>query len=143
MDRINKDSDSDSDSDSVINSAGRQVKICTTMFVYQLGGSPRHKYVQRCSCSELGGSPGQIMYTCVLVIHVAGCTNNIFQRAGSTGQMMYDHVKNVIVYLCSPFVRCLNDLEQRKMYLADIPIHDVTRDLLWMELMSRWVVTFV
>ena len=43
----------------------------------------------------------------------------------------------LVIYLCSPFVRCLNDLEQRKMFLADIPIHDVTRDMLSHEFMGR------
>ncbi len=46
--------------------------------------------------------------------------------------------EDVIIYLCSPFVRSLKDLEANQMFLADIPMHDVTRDLLWMELMARY-----
>ena len=53
------------------------------------------------------------------------------------GQMYYLEDRDMVIYLCSPFVRSLKDLEDRKMHLADIPIHDVTRDLLWMELMAR------
>ena len=44
-----------------------------------------------------------------------------------------------IIYLCSPYVRSLQDLEERQMKLADIPVHDVTRDMLWVELMVRYV----
>lgn len=51
--------------------------------------------------------------------------------------MIYMKKEDLLIYLCSPFVRCLNDLEMRQMFIADIPIHDVTRDLLWMELMAR------
>ena len=54
---------------------------------------------------------------------------------------MYIEEHDLVLYLSSPFVRCLNDLEQRHMYIADIPIHDVTRDMLWVELMSRLVMT--
>ena len=52
--------------------------------------------------------------------------------------MYYLEDRDMVIYLCSPFVRSLKDLEDRKMHLADIPIHDVTRDLLWMELMARY-----
>ena len=53
---------------------------------------------------------------------------------------MYMEEHNMIVYLCSPFVRSLKDLEDRRLHLSDIPIHDVTRDLLWMELMTRLMI---
>lgn len=52
--------------------------------------------------------------------------------------MVLDEASDVVIYLCSPFVRALRDLEERKMFMSDIPIHDVTRDMLWMELMSRF-----
>ena len=56
--------------------------------------------------------------------------------------MYYLEDRDMVIYLCSPFVRSLKDLEDRKMHLADIPIHDVTRDLLWMELMARYILIF-
>ena len=65
---------------------------------------------------------------------VRKCVNIYF----ISGQMFYLEDKDMVIYLCSPFVRSLKDLEDRKMHLADIPIHDVTRDLLWMELMARY-----
>ena len=51
--------------------------------------------------------------------------------------MLYMHDNAVVIYLASPYVRSLRDLEQRSMYIADIPLHDVTRDLLWMDMMTR------
>ena len=42
-----------------------------------------------------------------------------------------------LLYMASPFVRSLHELEERSLHLADIPSHDVTRDLLWMELKAR------
>lgn len=35
-----------------------------------------------------------------------------------------------ILFLCSPRVRSVEDLENQGLYLSDIPVHDVTRDLL-------------
>ena len=37
-----------------------------------------------------------------------------------------------MLFLCSPRVKRLQDLEQRGLYLSDIPIHDATRGLLMM-----------
>ena len=37
-----------------------------------------------------------------------------------------------MLFLCSPRVKRLNDLEQRGLYLSDIPIHDATRGMLMM-----------
>lgn len=54
------------------------------------------------------------------------------------GQMVPLKDESYVIYLCSPFVRSLRDLETRRMHLADIPIHDVTRDMLWMELLARY-----
>ena len=42
-----------------------------------------------------------------------------------------------LIYLCSPHVTSLQDLEQRNMKLADIPVHDVTRDVIWLQLIAR------
>ncbi len=35
-----------------------------------------------------------------------------------------------ILFLCSPRVNSMEDLEHQGLYLSDIPVHDVTRDLL-------------
>ena len=60
-----------------------------------------------------------------------------FSFAGSDpmrlrGQMIYLPESNSMLFLCSPRVKRLHDLEQRGLYLSDIPIHDATRGLLMM-----------
>ena len=45
------------------------------------------------------------------------------------GQMCYIPETDKILFLCSPSVGCLEDLNERGLYLSDIPIHDSTRDL--------------
>lgn len=35
-----------------------------------------------------------------------------------------------MLYLCSPLLRTLHELEERQMHIADIAPHDVTRDLI-------------
>ncbi|CAH1781642.1 unnamed protein product [Owenia fusiformis] len=49
------------------------------------------------------------------------------------GQMVHLAQDGYVVYLASPYVRCLQDLEDRKMHISEIAIHDVTRDLLMWE----------
>ena len=48
------------------------------------------------------------------------------------GQMIYLQESESMLFLCSPRVKRLHDLEQRGLYLSDIPIHDATRGLLMM-----------
>ncbi len=45
------------------------------------------------------------------------------------GQMLYVSESDVVLFLCSPSVLNLDDLNRRGLYLSDIPLHDATRDL--------------
>ncbi|KAG9511211.1 Guanylate cyclase soluble subunit beta-1, partial [Fragariocoptes setiger] len=45
------------------------------------------------------------------------------------GQMIYMPANDMILYLCSPSVISLNDLNDVNLYLSDIPLHDATRDI--------------
>lgn len=45
------------------------------------------------------------------------------------GQMLHCAESDLIVFLCSPSVVNLDDLNRRGLYLSDIPLHDATRDL--------------
>lgn len=45
------------------------------------------------------------------------------------GQMIYVQESELILYLCSPSVTNLEDLNRLGLYLSDIPLHDATRDL--------------
>lgn len=47
-----------------------------------------------------------------------------------TGQMMWMESLQCMLYLCSPLLRTLHELEERQMHIADIAPHDVTRDLI-------------
>jgi len=49
------------------------------------------------------------------------------------GQMIYLHETDSVLFLCSPRIKNLQDLESRKLYISDIPIHDATRALIIME----------
>uniref|UniRef100_A0A8C5U363 guanylate cyclase n=1 Tax=Malurus cyaneus samueli TaxID=2593467 RepID=A0A8C5U363_9PASS len=46
------------------------------------------------------------------------------------GQMMWMESLQCMLYLCSPLLRSLHELEERQMHIADIAPHDVTRDLI-------------
>lgn len=48
------------------------------------------------------------------------------------GQMIYMEMPNHILFLCSPRIKSLEDLESNKMYISDIPIHDAMRALIIM-----------
>lgn len=48
------------------------------------------------------------------------------------GQMVYAPESEAMLFICSPRVKRLQDLEQRGLYLSDIPIHDATRGMLMM-----------
>lgn len=46
------------------------------------------------------------------------------------GQMIYVPETDLVLFLCSPSVLNLDDLNRRGLYLSDIPLHDATRDLI-------------
>ncbi|XP_071799009.1 guanylate cyclase soluble subunit beta-2-like [Asterias amurensis] len=46
------------------------------------------------------------------------------------GQMVWMDSLDAMVYICSPRVASLKELEARNLHLSDIPFHDVTRDLI-------------
>uniref|UniRef100_G3TH89 guanylate cyclase n=1 Tax=Loxodonta africana TaxID=9785 RepID=G3TH89_LOXAF len=46
------------------------------------------------------------------------------------GQMIWMESMRCMVYMCSPKLRSLQELEERKMHLSDIAPHDATRDLI-------------
>lgn len=46
------------------------------------------------------------------------------------GQMVWMEPLQCMVYLCSPKLRSLQELEERGLHLADIAQHDTTRDLI-------------
>uniref|UniRef100_A0A8C9DND3 guanylate cyclase n=1 Tax=Prolemur simus TaxID=1328070 RepID=A0A8C9DND3_PROSS len=46
------------------------------------------------------------------------------------GQMIWMESTRCMMYMCSPKLRSLQELEERKMHLSDIAPHDTTRDLI-------------
>ncbi|XP_071467846.1 guanylate cyclase soluble subunit beta-2-like [Marmota flaviventris] len=46
------------------------------------------------------------------------------------GQMIWMESLRCMIFLCSPKLRSLQELEERKMHLSDIAPHDTTRDLI-------------
>ncbi|XP_043557446.1 guanylate cyclase soluble subunit beta-2-like [Chiloscyllium plagiosum] len=46
------------------------------------------------------------------------------------GQMLWMGSIQCMIYLCSPQLHCLEELEEAGMYIADIAQHDTTRDLI-------------
>ncbi|KAM4694359.1 guanylate cyclase soluble subunit beta-2-like [Discoglossus pictus] len=46
------------------------------------------------------------------------------------GQMIWMESFQCMLYLCSPLLRTLHELEERQMHISDIAPHDVTRDLI-------------
>ena len=55
------------------------------------------------------------------------------------GQMIYMEQANHILFLCSPRIKSLEDLEANKMYISDIPIHDAMRALIIMEVEKEMI----
>ena len=56
------------------------------------------------------------------------------------GQMIYmDDKANHILFLCSPRIKSLDDLESNRMYISDIPIHDAMRALIIMEVEKEMI----
>lgn len=45
------------------------------------------------------------------------------------GQMVHIPANDLVLFLCSPSVLNLDDLNRKGLYLSDIPLHDATRDL--------------
>lgn len=52
------------------------------------------------------------------------------RRMRLKGQMIYVPETDLVLFLCSPSVLNLDDLNRRGLYLSDIPLHDSTRDLI-------------
>lgn len=48
------------------------------------------------------------------------------------GQMVYAAESENLIFLCSPRVASLDELKERGLYFSDIPLHDATRDLIFM-----------
>ncbi|XP_053561532.1 guanylate cyclase soluble subunit beta-2-like [Bombina bombina] len=46
------------------------------------------------------------------------------------GQMIWMETIQCVMYMCSPKLRSLQELEERNMHISDIAKHDVTRDLI-------------
>ncbi|XP_049634437.1 guanylate cyclase soluble subunit beta-2-like [Suncus etruscus] len=46
------------------------------------------------------------------------------------GQMIWMESMRCMIYMCSPKLRSLQELEERRMHLSDIAPHDTTRDLI-------------
>ena len=54
--------------------------------------------------------------------------DNTFMRL--RGQMLYMEESDCMLYVCSPYVRRLEDLSNRGLRISDIPIHDASRGLI-------------
>ncbi|CAN8012772.1 putative soluble guanylyl cyclase beta subunit [Ixodes scapularis] len=59
----------------------------------------------------------------------AGQPGDRATRMRLKGQMLYVPETELMLFLCSPSVLNLDDLNRRGLYLSDIPLHDATRDL--------------
>lgn len=46
------------------------------------------------------------------------------------GQMLFMEDCDCMLYVCSPYVRSLDDLSDRGLFISDIPIHDASRGLI-------------
>ena len=55
------------------------------------------------------------------------------------GQMIYMEMTGNMLFLCSPRIKSLEDLESNKMYISDIPIHDAMRALIIMEVEKEMI----
>ncbi|XP_042896623.1 guanylate cyclase soluble subunit beta-1 [Parasteatoda tepidariorum] len=64
----------------------------------------------------------------VFVLTTVGSENSD-QSMRLKGQMLYLPETDHMLFLCSPSVLNLDDLNRRSLYLSDIPLHDATRDL--------------
>ena len=53
------------------------------------------------------------------------------QSSRCSGQMIHAEEKGYLIYLCSPLVRSLHELQQHNIFVSDIAPHDVTRDFLF------------
>lgn len=63
------------------------------------------------------------------VIEKDSVANNGRSLLRLKGQMLYVAESDLVLYLCSPSVMNLDDLNRLGLYLSDIPLHDATRDL--------------
>jgi guanylate cyclase soluble subunit beta len=56
-------------------------------------------------------------------------THNHFVKI-PTGQMIHIEESDLVLYLCSPSVLDIDDLQAKGLFVSDIPIHDSTRQLI-------------
>lgn len=76
-------------------------------------------YVLRALCLDIDG----------LYIDKEKIEQNDSNRMRLKGQMIHVKESDCMMFLCSPSVANLDDLQRRGLYLSDIPLHDATRDL--------------
>ncbi|KAM9173381.1 LOW QUALITY PROTEIN: guanylate cyclase soluble subunit beta-2-like [Pangshura tecta] len=58
------------------------------------------------------------------------------------GQMIWMEAIQCMMYLCSPKLRSLEELEEQKMHISDIAQHDTTRDLILLNQRDRAVTSW-
>lgn len=67
----------------------------------------------------------------IYVLRLVGQTDNP-NELSLMGQMIHIQKTNHMLFLCSPRIKSLEDLESNQMYISDIPIHDSMRALVIM-----------
>ncbi len=78
------------------------------------------------------------------LVHHVRCTANLCVIY-PTGQMIWMTSISHMIFIGSPRLSSLNEMMERKMYLSDIPLYDVTRELVLLnqqriaEIEVRWV----
>ena len=75
----------------------------------------------------------------IYVLRLIGQTENANELC-LMGQMIYMNQTNHMLFLCSPRIKSLEDLESNKMYISDIPIHDAMRALIIMSVEKEMIV---
>ncbi|RWS31955.1 soluble guanylyl cyclase beta subunit-like protein [Leptotrombidium deliense] len=75
-------------------------------------------FVLRTKCDNKGHEPGN-----------SSPSLSEHSRMRLKGQMLHINENDLMLFLCSPSVLNLDDLNRRGLYLSDIPLHDATRDL--------------
>ena len=73
-------------------------------------------------------------------MHDCVTTEHEDSRMRLKGEMVHIAESNAILFLCSPSVMNLDDLNRRSLYLSDIPLHDATRDLVLLS--EHWEVEY-
>ena len=74
----------------------------------------------------------------IYVLRLIGQGNNA-NELRLMGQMIHMKETDYMLFLCSPRIKSLEDLEANKMYISDIPIHDAMRALIIMEVEKEMI----